>query len=250
MKLSTKIILTAFFCLTISKINAQTFTWGAASPSLKETDAKINNTVEAKFYQTNSIYNDKVFNRIVKSNIYSLTNLNKEKTNDLSIEQPVMGLATQTHLEMFTENGISNIIFLDDFNTKTKERELYWQRVNLETNEKSKPALITSMPTRNSNYFISQSPNKMFYAVFKQYNFDKKTNEKVNVTLIDKDFKVIREISFESQYLNRTQSEPKLFVSNQGTVFVVKEIELQKMKPFKTVFYWDGTGASMQETSL
>jgi len=236
MKLATKIIFTAFICLTISKTSAQTFTWGAASPSLKETDARINNTVDAKFYQTNSIYNDKLFNRTVVSNSYSLINLNKEKTSDFSVGQPVMGLAMQTHLEMFTEKGTNNIIFLDEYNSKTKERELFWQRVNLETNEKSNPALITSMPTRNSNYFICQSPNKLFYAVFKQYNFDKKINEKVNVTLIDKDFKVIREISFESQYLNRTQAEPKIFVSNQGTVFVVKEIELQKMKPFKTVF--------------
>ena len=78
MKLATKIILTAFICMTISKTSAQTFTWGAASPSLKETDARINNTVDAKFYQTNSVYNDKVFNRIVKSNVYSLTNLNKD----------------------------------------------------------------------------------------------------------------------------------------------------------------------------
>ena len=250
MKLATKIILTAFICLIISKTSAQTFTWGAASPSLKETDARINNTVDAKFYQTNSIYNDKLFNRTVVSNSYSLSNLNKEKTSDFSVGQPVMGLAMQTHLEMFTEKGTNNIIFLDEYNSKTKERELFWQRVNLETNEKSNPALITSMPTRNSNYYISQSPNKLFYAVFKQYNFDKKINEKVNVTLIDKDFKVIREISFESQYLNRTQAEPKIFVSNQGTVFVVKEIELQKMKPFKTVFYWDGNGTTMQETSL
>ena len=122
MKLTTKILLTAFICFSISSTFAQTFTWGAASPSLKETDARINNTVDAKFYQTNSVYNDKVFNRIVKSNVYSLTNLNKEKTSDFSVEQPVMGLSMQTHLEMFTEKGVSNIIFLDDFNTKTKER--------------------------------------------------------------------------------------------------------------------------------
>ena len=77
MKLATKIFLLAFICLTISNSNAQTFTWGAASPSLKETDAKIYNTVDAKFYQTNSIYNDKVFNKVVKSNVYSLTKLNK-----------------------------------------------------------------------------------------------------------------------------------------------------------------------------
>ena len=80
MKLTTKILLPAYICLAISNTNDQTFTWGSASPSLKETDAKINNTVDAKFYQTNSIYNDKVFNRNVTANSYSLTNLNKEKT--------------------------------------------------------------------------------------------------------------------------------------------------------------------------
>ena len=246
----TKIIVFVIVCLSITKISAQTFTWGTASPSLKETDAKVNYTIDAKLYQTNSIYNDKIFNRTVTSNSYSLSNLNKEKTNDFSVGQPVMGLAMQTHLEMFQEKGTNNIVFLDEYNSKTKERELYWQRVNLETNERTKPALVTSMPTRNSTYFISQSPNKLFYAVVKQFSFDKKLNEKINVTLIDKDFKVIKEIAFESQYLNKTQSDPKLFVSNQGTVFVVKEIDLAKMKPFKTVYFWDGNAASMQETSF
>lgn len=153
---------------------------------MKETEAKINYIVDAKLYQTNSIYNDKKFNRNVNSNSYSLSNLNKDKTTDFSVEQPVMGLSMMTHLEMFPEKGTNNIIFLDEYNTKTKERELYWQRVNLEKNERTKPTLITSMPTRNSNYYISQSPNKLFYAVVKQFSFDKKLNEKINVTLIDK----------------------------------------------------------------
>ena len=250
MKINQKLGLIAFVNLITFTLSAQTFTWGTASPSLKETEAKVNYVIEAKLYQTNSIYNDKVFNRTVKSNSYSLTNLNKEKTNDFSVEQPLMGLAMMTHLEMFPEKGTNQIIFLDNFNTKTKERELFWQRVNLETNEKTNPALVSSMPTRNSTYFITQSPNKLFYAVVKQFSFDKKMNEKINVTLIDKDFKVIKEISYESQYLNKTQSEPKLFVSNQGTVFVVKEIDLAKMKAFKTVYFWDGNSATMQETSL
>ena len=250
MKINQKLGLIAFVNLITFTLSAQTFTWGTASPSLKETEAKVNYVIEAKLYQTNSIYNDKVFNRTVKSNSYSLTNLNKEKTNDFSVEQPLMGLAMMTHLEMFPEKGTNQIIFLDNFNTKTKERELFWQRVNLETNEKTNPALVSSMPTRNSTYFITQSPNKLFYALVKQFSFDKKMNEKINVTLIDKDFKVIKEISYESQYLNKTQSEPKLFVSNQGTVFVVKEIDLAKMKAFKTVYFWDGNSATMQETSL
>jgi hypothetical protein len=250
MKINQKLGLIAFVNLITFTLSAQTFTWGTASPSLKETDAKVNYVIDAKLYQTNSIYNDKVFNRTVKSNSYSVTNLNKEKTNDFSVEQPLMGLSMMTHLEMFPEKGTNQIIFLDNFNTKTKERELFWQRVNLETNEKTNPALVTSMPTRNSTYFITQSPNKLFYAVVKQFSFDKKLNEKINVTLIDKDFKVIKEITYESQYLNKTQSEPKLFVSNQGTVFVVKEIDLAKMKAFKTVYFWDGNSATIQETSL
>ncbi len=250
MKKSKKIGLIVILNFITVTMTAQTFTWGTASSSMKEFDAKINYILDTKLYQTNSVYNDKVFNRDVKSNSYLLQNLNKEKTVDFSVGQPIMGKAMQTHLEMFQEKGTNQIIFLDEFNTKTKERELFWQRINLETNEKTIPAFITSMPTRNSNYYITQSPNKLYYAVVKQFSFDKKMNEKINVTLIDKDFKVVKEISFETQYLNKTQSEPKFFVSNNGAVFIVKDIDLAKLKPFKTLYYWDGNGTTMQETSL
>ena len=73
---TTKIIVFAIICLSITKISAQTLTWGTASSSLKETEAKINYTLDAKLYQTNSIYDDKKFNRTVTSNSYSLSNLN------------------------------------------------------------------------------------------------------------------------------------------------------------------------------
>lgn len=155
-----------------------------------------------------------------------------------------------THLEMYNEKGTDYVILLDDYNPKTKERELFWQSVKLESNIKTKPALITSMPGRNSTYFISQSPNKLFYAVIKQHSYDKKLNEKINVTLIDKDFKVIKEITYETPYINKTPLENKIFVSNQGTVFIVKDIDIAKTKPFKTVYFWDGNASTMQETSL
>lgn len=240
----------AFASLTTINLNAQTLTWGNATPSLKETDGKLDYLVDTKLYQINSRYNSDLFNRDVKVTSYFLNNLNIEKTNDLSVEQPVMGKAMMTHLEMFQEKGVNHVIFLDEFNTKTKERELFWQRVNIDTNVKTKPALVTSMPTRNSTYYISQSPNKLFYAVIKQHSPDKKLNEKINVTLLDKDFKVVKEITYETAYMNKTPMENKLYVSNQGAVYIVKDIDLAKMKPFKTLYFWDGSATAMQETSL
>lgn len=236
--------------LTTSNSNAQTFTWGAQTSSMKETGGKLDHFVDKKLYQVNSIYNENLFNRDVKVSSYSLSTLDKEKTNDLSIEQPAMGKAMMTHLEMFEEKGVNQVIFLDEFNTKTKERELFFQRVNIETGVKTKPALVTSMPTRNSTYFIAQSPNKSYYAVIKQHSHDKKLNEKINVTLLDKDFKVVKEITYETAYMNKTPMENKLFVSDKGVVFIVKDIDLAKAKPFKTLYFWDGSAATMQETSL
>lgn len=239
-----------FLFLFSINLTAQSFIWGNSASSMKENDAKMSYSVDSKFYQIYSKYNDKVFNKDVIVNSFSLTDLNKNNTVDLSIAQPAMGKATATHLEMYQENGISYIIFLDDYNTKTKERELYWQRVNIDTNVKTKPELITSMPTRNSNYFIAQSPNKLFYAVIKQHSPDKKLNEKINVALIDKNLKVVKELTFETPYMNKTPLDNKLFVSNEGNVFIVKEVDMAKTKPFKTVYFWDGKSTTMQETTL
>jgi hypothetical protein len=233
-----------------NSITAQTFTWGNANASNKEDQTKLKHIVDSKFYQINSWYNEKVFNRDVTASTYNLSNLNKEKSNDVSVEKQTFGYATLTHLNIFEEKGANCIIFLDDFNSKTKERELYFQKVNIETNEKTKPALITSMPGRNSTYFVTQSPNKKFYAVIKQYTLDKKANEKINVTLIDNNFNVVKEISFETPYINKTPYENNIYVSNQGTVFVIKNTDVAKAKPFKTLYFWDGNSTTMQETSL
>lgn len=243
-------ILIALIFGKAATLSAQTFMWGSASPSLKETESKVSHVADAKLYQINSRYNDDLFNRDVNVTAYSVKDLNKEKTNVLSVEQPVMGKAMMTHLEMFPVSGTDQVIFLDEFNTKTKERELFFQRVNIDSGAKTERQLITAMPTRNSTYFISQSPNKQFYAVIKQFGYDKKLNEKVNVALLDKDLKAVREVSFETTYMNKTPLENNLYVSDQGTVFIVKNIELAKLKPFKTVLFWDGNATTMQETSL
>ncbi|HLA55298.1 MAG TPA: hypothetical protein VK623_04325 [Flavobacterium sp.] len=247
---NTGLMLFAIGCLTAANGHAQTLTWGNKTPVVNETESKLSQVLDTKFYEINSRYNENLFNRDVNVGAYSLKDLNQEKTNVLSVEQPAMGKAMMTHLEMYPLKGADAVIFLDEFDTKTKIRNLFIQRVNLDTNVKTKPEVVTSMPTRNSQYFIAQSPNQSFYAVIKQHDYDKKLNEKINVTLLDKDFKVVREVTFETPYLNKTPLENQVYVSDQGTVFIVKNIDQAKLKPFKTVFFWDGNAQTMQETSL
>ncbi len=229
--------------------NAQTFTWGKAAPSQNETDAKLSHLDEGKFYAINSKYNENVFNRDVNVNVYG-SNLDREKTNVLSVEQPAMGKAMMTHREMFQVKGTDYIIFLDEYNNKTKETALYIQHVDIDSGVKGERQQITSIPGRSSNYGITQSPNGKFYAVNKFYGYDKKLNEKINLALLDKDFKIVREVSFETPYMNKTPMENQFYVSDQGMVYMVKNIDLAKAKPFKTVFVWDGNSQTMQETSL
>src|SRR5690606_25078608 len=124
------------------------------------------------------------------------------------------------------------------------------QKVNVETNTKSEPVVVTSMPGRSSDFFITQSNNKQFYAVLKHHSFNKKEAEKLNITLLDNQFKVIKEITYTSKYLNTTPLESELFVSNNGEVYVIKNINEKKIKPFKTLYFWNGKSDTAKETSL
>lgn len=248
-----KLSLLACLIIGLYSINgeSQTFTWGNPFQSGNESGADVGHYISGSaVYQINIRYNDKIFNKEINVNAMDLAKLNKIKSIDLSTKQPAMGMATSSNLEMFQESGVNFILFMDDFNTKTKERELFYVKVNIETGSKSTPVLITKMPTRNSNYYIVQSDNKQFYGVTKQYSFDKKVNEKINALVFDKDLKLAGEISYESPYMNRTQIAEDFYVSNQGNLFIVKQIDLAKEKPFKTLFFWDKSKQTMAETSL
>jgi len=230
---------------------SQTFTWGNPFPSSNETDAKLDHYISGNsLYQINIRYNEKIFNREINVNALDIAKLNKIKSIDLSTKQPVMGMATSSNLELFQESGVNFILFMDDFNTKTKERELYYIKVNIETGTKSEPVLIAKMPGRNTEYNIVQSDNRQFYGVTRRFDFDKKSPEKINAIVFDKDLKSVSEISYVTPYMNRTNSAGNFYISNQGNMFFIKVVDLAKEKPFKTLYFWDKSKQAMTETSL
>jgi hypothetical protein len=198
-----------------------------------------------------SRYNDNLFNQDVNVDVYHLPEFAKSETVGLSVPQPPMGKAMLTHLAMFPLEGVDYMTFLDEWDSKAKERTLYIQKTDISGVESSSKAKVTGIPAKNSEYILAQSANRKYFAAIKRYFLDKKENEKINVVLMDASGKVVSEISYQTPYLNKAKSDEfVLSVSDDGRVFVLRNIDLSKEKPFRNLYYWDGKSDAMTETSL
>lgn len=230
---------------------AQTFTWGEPTPVRNETASQVTHVSGDKLYRIISKYNENLFNQDVTIGTYLNGTFKNEESFNVSVEQPPMGKAMLTHLAMFPDAGVSYMSFLDEYNNKTKERVLFGQKINIETGQKFEQFKITGMPGRNSEYIIAQSEKGQFYAVVKRFARDKKENENINVAILDKSGRLVSEISHQTPYLNKAKTDEfDITVSDDGKVYVVRNVDLAKQKPFRALFYWDGKASAMTETSL
>lgn len=240
----------AALCLTAS-LEAQTFSWGEKQPARNETESEVTHVLDNKLYRVVSRYNENLFNRDVTIDSYIPGGFKNDEKFDVSVEQPVMGKAMLTHLAMFPDNGVNYLSFLDEYDNKSKDRVLFGQKINIGTGQKFEQFRITGMPGRNSEYIIAQSAGRQYYAVIKRFTADKKENEKINVAVLDKSGKVVNEISYQTPYLNKAKADEfGVTVSDDGRVCIVRNIDLAKQKPFRSLFYWDGKSNTMAETSL
>lgn len=246
-----------FFSLLPLSMASQTFTWSTESEQFAtETEFEIEHVIDQnKLFKIKSKYNDKVFNKDVFVDIFDLKNdFEKEDTNILSVDQPVMGLNMLTLEEMFYLSERNYIHFLSEYNRDTREYELFFQKANIDTKSKSKLQLVTKMIGKNGtnpgNFKIAQSQNKQFYAVLKEPSYDKKINEKITICLLDANLKVVKEVDYEFTFSTKQSRDKTLYVSNFGSVYLVKNIDLPKIKPYLAVYFWDGSSTSIKETSL
>jgi hypothetical protein len=124
----------------------------------------------------------------------------------------------------------------------------------MDTGNKSKLETITAMPGKSAinpgNMFVAQSPGKTRYAVLKEPSYDKKVNQKISFVLLDKDFKVIKEKEYEFPFTSKQSGNHEMFVSDAGIVYLVKEIELPKTKPYKSVYIWNPNTDTVTEETL
>ncbi|MDP5097346.1 MAG: hypothetical protein NWP90_06660, partial [Flavobacterium sp.] len=150
-----------------------TFTWSESASSI---DNELNFTIQNHFdgnriFKIKSAYNDKIFNKDVFVDIFSPNDDFEKDENNFSVglEQPVMGKNMKTLTHLFYLTGKDYVYFLTEFNSETKEFELFTQKANIDTGTKTKATFLTKMPAKNmfniGDYFIAQSENKQFYGV-------------------------------------------------------------------------------------
>ncbi|WP_395044268.1 hypothetical protein [Flavobacterium sp.] len=252
-----KLIMFLLLCVSSFAQTQPSFTWSKEASSIEnETEYKIENVLESdRLFRVKSKYNDKVFNTDVFVDIFdSKDDFEKDDTNTISVEQPVMGLNMLTLNSMFQVKGKEYVYFLTEYNRTSRENELFFQKVNIDTKTKTRTQLTTKMPGKNGSnpgeFYVAQSENKMFYVILKQPSYDKKVNEKVMLCLLDDKFKVVKEIEYEFPFSSKQSGDQTLFVSNTGNVFMLKNIDLPKAKPYMGLYFWDSKANTVTEKSL
>lgn len=235
-----------------------TFTWNEEQSSIEnELNYTIENHFDGKrFFKVKSAYNDKIFNKDVFVDIFSPNDDFEKDDNNFSVglEQPVMGKNMKTLTHLFYLAGKDYAYFLTEFNSETKEFELFTQKANIDTGTKTKAAFLLKMPAKNmfniGDYFIAQSENKQFYGVVSRPTGDKKLNEKVTLYILDANFKIIKSVEHEFGFTNKQSFNINCYVTNNGNLAIVRELDLPKMKPYKSLFYWDSKTQNVVEHNL
>ena len=235
-----------------------TFTWSESASSI---DNELNFTIQNHFdgnriFKIKSAYNDKIFNKDVFVDIFSPNDDFEKDENNFSVglEQPVMGKNMKTLTHLFYLTGKDYVYFLTEFNSETKEFELFTQKANIDTGTKTKATFLTKMPAKNmfniGDYFIAQSENKQFYGVVSRPIGDKKLNEKVTLYVLDANFKIVKSIEHEFAFTTKQSFNIDVHVSNNGNLAIVRELDLPKIKPYKSLFYWDSKTQNVVEHNL
>ncbi|NUY81843.1 hypothetical protein HUK80_13125 [Flavobacterium sp. MAH-1] len=247
-----KILLAALIFGAHLQSTAQKFKWETEARAKNENETEVSHVKDGNYlYRVMSRYNDNLFNRDVTIDTYLGDNFKPEDHYDISVEQPAMGKAMLTHIAMFPTKGENYLSFLEEWDGKTKERTLFAQPVDISTGNKSEKFRVTGIPVKNSEYIVAQSQGRKYFAVLKRFFVDKKDNEKINLALVDESGKLVKEISYQTPYLNKAKSDEfEISVSDDGRIYVVRNIDLAKQKPFRNLYYWDGKSDTMTETSL
>src|SRR5690554_1766236 len=245
------------FCLsvfiTISGF-AQNFNWGLPFGGDDENGYEIQHIVDGDVYRIKSIYDSEIFNYRITADRFDQEDLEKAGSIDIGIEQPLMGSATETHHSMYQENGVDYIFFSREPNRDAATNGLYWQAGNIETGEKSDYKLLAEIQGKNNmnnGYFqTAQSPNGEYFAVIKEPAYYKKTLEKLEIELFDKDFNKLDQIEHEFEWPAARLAKHDLHVGDNGDVYFVKTVDLKKMKPYSLVYYWGKGTKALKENSL
>lgn len=246
----------SFLIFTGLTMNAQTFEWSAKKTKITEESEYQTQTVLLgdKLFNVKTRYNDKVYNTDVYVDQYDLRGDFEKMERNLSVEQPAMGLNMSTFNSIFPLSGKEFVAFYTQYNKTTRENELFFETDDIETGSKTKQELAAKIPgksgTNPGNFYVAQSADKKFYAIVAQPSYDKKINEKITLVLLDGNFKKVKELEYEFPFSSKQSGDQTIFVSDNGNVFLIKNIDLPKMKPYLSAYFWNTSANTVSEENL
>lgn len=233
---------------------SQSFSWGYPFGIPEETEKNITHIVDDKLYRISSHYDLNVFNHEIILDQFTLNELEKVKSINLSVEQPQMGSASLTFNSMFQNDGTDFTFFYTEFDRKTKTYHLYFRDVDINTGRMGELTPVTNMEvpsvSNSGEYIISQSQDKTYFSVLHQMPFEKKSTEKIRLLLLDSDKKIVKEKTHDFGVEDNRRKQQSISVSDTGQVFLIKKIEEKKQKPFLNLYNWNTTTDAISEESL
>ncbi|MDP2692353.1 MAG: hypothetical protein Q8O88_01780 [bacterium] len=239
-----------FFGLLSVAVQAQSFSWGFPFSKSDETEKNITHVVADQLYRISTHYDLGVFNHKVTVDQFSLNDLERTNSLDLSVQQPPMGVASLTFNSLFQKEGTQFVFFYTDFDRSDKKYKLFSRDVDIKTGSMGELRPIASMDSKNGNFVVSQSANHSHFAVLKELPFAKKTNEKIEMLLLDKEQKNIGEKVLELPFEDKRDQQHSIFVSNEGQVVLVKKIDEKKEKPYLNLYVWNKDKTDVATISL
>ena len=122
---------------------------------------------------------------------------------------------------------------------KDKRNILYVQVYSNTSGTVSEQKEIYTLPiekVNNSGFFeVDLSPNKSTFAVLVNKPFVKKTNEAIEVLLLDEELNILSNSKQELSFKSKRAYNEELFVENDATVTIVKKTDIFKKEPVTTI---------------
>lgn len=231
--------------------SAQTFSWGFPFGKVDETEKTITHVVtEDKLYRISSNYDLGTFNQKVLVDQFSLNDLEKTGSRDLSVEQPMMGAASLTFNSMFQKAGSDFVFFYTDYDRKTKKNNLLFREVNINSGKLGELRSVMEMDSNDGRFLVTQSDNKQYFAVLKELPYVKKTNEKVELFLLEENATIKKEKTLQFEVEDKRDKQHSLYVSNEGNLILVKKIDEKKEKPYLNLYTWNTAENEVSTYSL
>jgi hypothetical protein len=147
------------------------------------------------------------------------------------------------------------VMFKSEYSKASGAKMSYLYYYPFDVNGKrQKKNLLASFPVdgagNSGNFNVNTSPDGTKVAVISELPFEKEGMEKCIVTLFDDQFKQIWKKEYTFPYESTRAPRNNIFVNNNGTVFIFKQINLKKVFDQFSVFSFTNEGKAVIEKKI